>query len=236
MNLARLLTEGAGSWLHFEYCCDRSGVFSEKYLTSAIGQILSARSGTRTVAEYKHPVFAPLMKGPGRRPEVDFVVFENYPTIRYAVESKWVGRSWPTISDVIWDIIRLELISNQSGADCFFVLGGMRSKLAAFFAQEAFAGPVGLVPARPILRTDTNHIHSLPLVPVVTHRNKIFRNLFQNFQSFDFPHKIVTRRSAPFPAECKGSQYQVYSWQISPAVKRETFRPENLRHYRFSTS
>jgi hypothetical protein len=41
VDFARLMTTGVGSWLGFESACDRSGLFSEKYLTTAIGQILS---------------------------------------------------------------------------------------------------------------------------------------------------------------------------------------------------
>jgi hypothetical protein len=31
------------------------------------------------------------MKGPGKRPAVDFVVFGKYPKIEIAIESKWFG-------------------------------------------------------------------------------------------------------------------------------------------------
>src|SRR5262249_8205570 len=136
MNYARLLTEGVGSWLHFEYLCDRSGLFSEKYLAHPIGQILSARSANRTIAEYKHPVLAPLAKGAGRRPEVDFVICESYPTISLAVESKWVGQSEPSVESILWDLIRLELIAHQEEARCFFVLGGKRSALETLFGRN----------------------------------------------------------------------------------------------------
>jgi hypothetical protein len=36
-NFAKLLTIGVVSWLGFESACDRSGLFGEKYLATAIG-------------------------------------------------------------------------------------------------------------------------------------------------------------------------------------------------------
>jgi hypothetical protein len=40
-------------------------MFSEKFFSVAIGQILAARVGPHVVAEFMHPVLAPLMRGPG---------------------------------------------------------------------------------------------------------------------------------------------------------------------------
>lgn len=74
MNLRRKLTEGVGGWLQFEYHCNRSGLFSEKYLSVPIGHILNSITADRVIAEFKHPVLAKAKDGPGRRPEVDFVV------------------------------------------------------------------------------------------------------------------------------------------------------------------
>ena len=34
VDFARLMTTGVGSWLGFESACDRSGLFSEKYLSA----------------------------------------------------------------------------------------------------------------------------------------------------------------------------------------------------------
>lgn len=42
MDFAKVLTGVVAAWLEFERACDRTGLLSEKYLTSAIGQILAA--------------------------------------------------------------------------------------------------------------------------------------------------------------------------------------------------
>ena len=80
-------------------------MFSEKYLTTAIGQILSARTGNRAIAEWPHPVLAPLQKGAGRRPEVDFVARDREDRVILAVESKWAGRTALSTSAILWDLL-----------------------------------------------------------------------------------------------------------------------------------
>lgn len=220
MNYARLSTQGVGAWLHFESACDRSGLFSEKYLAHPIGQILSARSSNRALAEYRHPILAPLVKGAGRRPEIDFVVCDNYPKISIAVESKWIGATKPTIKSVIWDLIRLEIIANSENARCFFILGGKKSDLEHYFALKPFSDS-GTSPVRkPLLRHDNNLLHTTRLVPLDKIRIPILKEIFADYQDFDFPHKIITRRSAPFPNDAKAGQFQVYAWEVLSAGKR----------------
>ncbi len=231
IDFARLLTTGVGAWLGFESACDRSGLFSEKYLTTAIGQILAARTGNRAIAEWPHPVLAPLKTGPGRRPEVDFVVRDREDRVILAVESKWAGRSPPSTAAILWDLIRLELIANATGGRCLFVLGGTRQRLEAIFDEAAFSDANAWPHRRPMLRHDNNVLHSTPLVPTVKARIPLLTKLFREHQSFHFPEKIVSRRTAPFPVDPKPRHYQVYSWEILPATNRRTFQPAKSRHY-----
>jgi hypothetical protein len=232
IDFAKLLTTGVGSWLGFESACDRSGLFGEKYLATAIGQILAARTGNRAIAEWPHPVLAPVQSGPGRRPEVDFVVRDRESRAILAVESKWAGRTAPHTSAILWDLIRLELIANATGARCLFVLGGTRQRLEAVFNEAAFSdADTRLPPRRPMLRHDNNVLHSTPLVPTVRARIPLLKKLFREHQDFNFPEKIVSRRTAPFPTDPKPRHYQVYTWEIVPATNRRTFRPANSRHY-----
>lgn len=231
MNYARLLCEGVGSWLQFEHACDRSGLFSEKYLAQPIGQILSARAGNRVRAEYVHPILSELAKGPGRRPEVDFVVCDPYPTITIAVESKWIGKTKPSLDKILWDLIRLEMLAHHSKARCFFVLGGTRADLDGYFRHKLFSGVSPGLPTRPLLRTDINAAHKTALVPTNDLRIPLLKKIFEPMQSFEFPHHIVSRRSEPFPSEGPGKRYQIYAWEISCAGNRETFRPKNSKHY-----
>jgi len=231
LDYAKVLTGGVAGWLRFESACDRSGLFSEKYMTAAIGQILSGRSGNRTVAEYKHPQLAPLMKGPGRRPEVDFVVRSTEDKIILAVESKWAGRTKLTTESILWDLIRLELIAHYEGARCIFILGGSKRKLDLVFSEPAFADSATKPHRRPVLRHDNNVMHSTSLVPTVPVRTPMLKKLFGPYRHFEFPEKVVSRRSAPSPSDAKEREYQVYAWEIHPASNRRTFRPGNSKHY-----
>jgi hypothetical protein len=231
MTLARLLSRGVGSWLHFEQASNRSGLFGEKYLALPIGQILSGNLGERVDAEFRHPVLAPLMKGRGRRPEVDFVIFDEKPRISVAVESKWVGSTKPTVQSILWDLVRLELIAHQEKAECFFVLAGKKSRLDELFKTKVFAAEQNWHP-HPLIEYTHNGMHNVNLLPVAKHRNDMLQAMFKDYQDFPFPHHIVARRSTPYPDPCSAKLPQVYVWKISASVKRQTFRPSSIDVYR----
>lgn len=234
MNYAKLLAAGVGSWIQFEHACARSNLFSEKYLTHPVGQILSARSGNRTYAEFKHPVLAELSKGSGRRPEVDFAVCDASGKVSIAVESKWIGRSRPTVSSVLWDLMRLELLAHHEQARCFFLLGGKRSELDKFFMRKTFSAGSSSYRGKPLLRHDSNQTHRTELVPTHTNltRIPILRKLFADYLDVEFPHEFVTVRTAPFPLEQVGRGFQIYVWEVKSAKRRDTFLPRNSKHYR----
>ena len=232
IDYARLLARGIGGWLQFERACSRSGLFGEKYLAHPIGQILSAGSGNRARAEYKHPTLAHLASGPGRRPEVDFAVCEEYPKISLAVESKWIGQTRPSVQSVLWDLIRLELLAHHEGARCFFILGGKRSSLESYFAQSAFSDARTKPLSRPLLRHDSNVLHRTFLVPVDSVRISLLKGLFEPYQRQEFAHKFYSRRTRPFPEPAPANGFQVYVWEILAASKREVFKPQNSPRYR----
>jgi hypothetical protein len=162
---------------------------------------------------------------------VDFVVFGQYPSIKYAVESKWIGRTSPSTESVLWDLIRLEMIAHSDQAECVFILGGQRGALNAFFNSDKFHGPRKPHQFRPVLRVDGNVIHNVPLVPTIPGRINTLRSIFADYQGMAFPHKIATRRSAPFPPDGSLKHYQIYAWKVSSPERREVFYPKNSKHY-----
>lgn len=230
IDYAKLLTNGVGAWLNFEAACQRTSLFSEKYMAHPIGQILNAASGGRTIAEYKHPVLAPQMTARGRRPEVDFVVVDRESNVTLAVESKWIGRTTPSIEKIFWDLIRLEMLANR-GIRCLFVLGGKRKSLDQFFCHPAFDASDNRKLWSPLLRCDSNVQHSTTLGPTVEARKAMLRKLFKDFQNFPFPHAVISRRSAPFPADPKSSSFQVYTWEIRSPANRMPFLPRKSPQY-----
>src|SRR5262245_51814972 len=140
METERLLAEGIGGWLQYEFACHRAGLFNERYLAVPISQVLNSVFGLPVHSEYVHPVLARERTGPGRRPEVDFAVVDSQGRPRCVVESKWCGVNGLSAEQIIWDLLRLELVSEDTGADAYFLLAGRRKHLDRFFESKAFKG------------------------------------------------------------------------------------------------
>ncbi len=235
MNLTRRLTEGVGAWMHFEFTCNRSGLFNEHYLSAAVGQILSATFGDRVHAEFDHPILAPMMIGRGRRPALDFVYCDPYPTIKVAVETKWAGSEHTTAESVIWDLIRLELVAHHHKAECIFLLAGKRPDLMKLFCSRDFFGPAHMPGRTPILNTDNNGPRRLSLLPDKHYRIPLLRRVFERCKKVPVPYSIITRRTQPFPIDCPNNQFQVFAWLIKSDTCRREFIPANNLHFRSNT-
>jgi hypothetical protein len=186
--------------------------------------------------EFLHPVLAPLKSGPGRRPELDLAVIGTYPQIVCAVESKWVGVDGIKIEDVVWDLIRLELVAHQAKADAFFVLAGRRKHLKAFFASKAFFGkkrkPGG--PFRTILK-----MRSQPRMGIrhpAPEREGLFQKLFADYQDVSFPDALATTVAERYPEICPNFQYQAYAWRVHVPPKMGRFYPRDHKLYGISQS
>jgi hypothetical protein len=215
-DFAKLLAGGVGSWLQYEHACGHSELFSEKYLTQPIGHILSGRTGKRARAEFTHKVLADRMKGPGRRPAVDFVVSENYPKVSIGVESKWIGKSDVSVESIVWDLVWLELLCHYDGARCFFVLGGRAKGLRKRFADPAFAKGSTNRSRKPFLRHNINAIHPIRIGPTDTKKLGLLNTVYRKYPDLDFPAEIITRRTAPFPKNQTSNGFQVYVWVNRP--------------------
>jgi len=140
MDSIRVLAQSVGAWLQYEFACGRSTLFNERYMSVPIANALHSLYKHPVHSEYLHPVLAPAKVGPGRRPEVDFASVQKFPSVSCVVESKWVGSNGLTASDILWDLLRLELIAHETGAPAFFVLAGRRKHLETFFQSKAFTG------------------------------------------------------------------------------------------------
>ena len=231
MNLARKVAEGVGGWLQFEFHCNRSELFSEKYLSVPIGQILNSAYGQHVYAEVKHPVLAPRVTGPGRRPEVDFAVLDPYPHFKLAIEAKWVPKGGLPAEAIIWDMIRLELVAWNSKVPCYFLLAGRKPALEALFRSAAFRGQSRRMKEAPLLRADSNRLYSLHIDSPSPARASIIKRLLARHQKLSVPARILSQRSQPFPMECKSTQYQVYTWRIMSPGDRRRFKPAEHRVY-----
>jgi hypothetical protein len=232
MNSAKRLAMAAGAWLQYEFACHRSQLFDEGSLVTPISAALNTIYKQNLHTEFLHPVLAPLKSGPGRRPELDFAVVETYPQIICAVETKWVGADGIKIEDVVWDLLRLELVAHQAKADAFFVLAGRRKHLKAFFSSKAFLGKKRKPssPFRTILK-----MRSQPKMGIrnpAPEREGLFQKLFADYQDLSFPDALGTSVGERYPDFCPNFQYQAYAWRVHVPPKIGRFYPRDHKLYR----
>ncbi len=107
------------------------------------------------------------------------------------MESKWIGATGIKIEDVVWDLLRLELIAQEAKADAFFALAGRRRHLNAFFASKAFLGRKRNSSGkfRTILK-----MRSEPKINIrnpLPERNELFQKLFADYQDLSFPDALA---------------------------------------------
>lgn len=210
-NVQRRLVEGTASWLLFEFHCKRGDLFGEKYLATPVGQILASRFGRKVKAEVNHPVLT--NKVVGRPPQVEFAIEENG-TLRVVVESKWTGRSTIGLDDILWDLMRLELLAHKFGSECYFVLGGFRKKLLPLLARTHFAGN----PANPANAVTLKHKTNV-VVPM--HRLSgwlatSIKDRMKRHQNVKFPTAIVCEIPHIYPTSGINMTFQVYAWRVRP--------------------
>ena len=231
MKHVTILAQAVGAWLQYEFACNRSNLFNERYLSVAIADALYAMHKDEVRSEYLHPVLAPHKSGPGRRPEVDFATVRKYPEVTSVVESKWVGSEGLSAADVLWDLLRLELIAHDSRVPAYFVMAGRRKHLEKFFQSKAFSGsPTSAGKFRYLLKLDRRPIGAIRVDSPNDDRRAIFAKLFHDYQEVSFSSRISTSVPAKYPEVCPMYQYQAYAWcVVSPDAPR--FLPRNNLAY-----
>lgn len=135
-NLQRRLSKGISGWLLYEFSCNRGDLFNEKYLSYPLGGIITNLTMYQTSSEVNHPKIT--IGSVGRPLQVDFVIWDKYKTQEwfYAFESKWIGNTEIKITDILWDLIRLQNIFDEHPkVKCYFVLAGFDSKIKTLFAK-----------------------------------------------------------------------------------------------------
>ncbi len=231
MNTAKRLAMAAGAWLQYEFACQRDTLFNERSLATPISNVLKSVYKHEVHAEFLHPVLAPLKSGPGRRPEVDFAVVQNYPQIICAVETKWVGVAGITMEDLLWDVLRLELIAHTEKADAYFVLAGRRKHLGEFLNSKAFLGQVR---AKSKVQTILK-MRPQPRIKITNplpERKALFLKVLSEYQDLSFPVEISTTVGQMYPETCPTFQYQAYAWQVHFPPHMRRFYPRDHKLYR----
>jgi hypothetical protein len=232
MNTRRRLAEGIGSWLQFEFNCGRGHLFAEKYLAFPIGQVLSSIYGHSVYAEVDHPVLKEATSGPGKRPKLDFAVIKD-DKISLAVELKWAGPTPLKVSDIIWDLIRLELVAHYHGAKAIFVLAGQRRRLRELFDSAVFLGRLPNGAVRPVLKIGEFRSMGFRLDTPPPFRRKMLQTLLAPYQGLEIPTRLVSGVPSLFPAETRMGGFQAYVWEITPQKPiRTSFVPAEHKFYR----
>ena len=231
MDPAIRLALAVGSWLQYEFACDRSELFNERYMSAPIASCLHTLYKQEVRSEYLHPILAPLQSGPGRRPEVDFAVIKNYPEVSCVLESKWIGATRVKVEDIVWDLLRLELIAHQAHAAAFFLLAGRRRHLESLFHSKGFRGKRATAGKyRTILK-----MHPAPNIRVagpIEGRQRFFRRLLAPYQDISFPNQISMSVGHAYPQSCPMFQYQAYVWHVHAPAGASRFFPRNHTLYR----
>lgn len=231
MKIERRLAEGIGGWLFFEEHCNKTGLFSERYLSFPIGQILSSVYGSNVHAEYIHPIISTFSKGRGAKPKIDFAVLNEKQEPTLAIETKWIGQTTPSVESILWDLIRLESLSRYYNTSCIFILGGRKKHLDAFFKTEEFSLKKAAYP-NPILSTKALGLKPLNIVSTDPTVLSLWRPLMTRWRDMQMPSKIGTQLFKPFPEVCKSDQFQIYSWRIYTLPNKTLFVPKNTKIYK----
>lgn len=228
-NVQRRLAEGTASWLNYEFQCNRGDLFSEKYLALPVGQLLKAALPSaaieRVEAEVNHPVLAAAATGSGRKPQLDFVIQESG-KITVAVETKWSSRGDINLGDILWDLVRLELIAHDTGAKCYFVLAGFGKRLDKIFknpdfiktnAQQKISSilPIPALPDSRRFRLDDGFFPG---------RDDLYARM-KKYPGVKYPSVVGCTAPHFFPATSINSTFQVYVWSITSSTVRHRFHP-----------
>jgi hypothetical protein len=192
---------------------------------------LNSVFGLPVSSEYVHPVLTRERSGPGRRPEVDFAVVDSARQIKCVVESKWCGKLGLTTEQLIWDILRLELVSEDTGAAAYFLLAGRKKHLDAFFESKAFKGAERGGHFRRLLKLDRRKNPRIRVDNPPRDRLSAFRNVLLPYSRIDFPSRISTSLCYVYPSDASTFQYQAYAWRVFAPPGTPRFRPAHNKAY-----
>lgn len=222
LKLRRSLSDGISSWLTFEKCSGREGLFSEKYMALPISQILAQHFGTSVVAEHNHPILA-AQKRRGRPPQLDFIVKDGQ-SVSLVVESKWIGATSIKVEDVIWDCVRLELTANYYKCDSIFILAGEKGKVDKSLESSAFNPKSSRGKPSPVLGLNGNGRFSVNIQSPNKDFGPALHDYFKVFPNVNFPRSFVCGSGVQTIKHANNSKYIAAVWHIKPEVnKRFTF-------------
>ncbi len=231
-HLRRRLSEGVAAWLAYEFHCRRGELFSEKYIAHPIGALLATQLRGHVQAEYDHPILSERKKA-GRKPQVDFAVFEHVEGYRHktedrklitAVESKWLSRSEVSPADIAWDLLRLDLLARRYEIECYFVLAGLNKKLEALFASPDFQNLKRNGPMIPVA-SGVPRGNLIPKQGSSALIDKLSERKAK-YPGVKFPEKVTVYAPHIYPPSAMNLTFSVYTWKIGEKKNENSFKFE----------
>ncbi|MGR9244052.1 hypothetical protein ACU8OH_35660 (plasmid) [Rhizobium leguminosarum] len=238
LKTRKVLAQAVGSWLQYEFALGRGGLFSERYLSVPISQALAYKYKCGVEAEHAHKG---LKEETGSHLRVDFAVIKDAPKVLAVVESKWANHHVPSLADIIWDIVRLEIVAEADDAEAFFVLAGDRSVLERIFDYKwGGENEIGSL-LRKYRGSSIQIEHAAPLF------RDALRQRFLDYPDASFPSRILLHPPYAYPEypneieSVTGEQetptfaspkYQVWVWEIDRSEEnRKRFTPSDHMGY-----
>ncbi|NDY91218.1 hypothetical protein [Ideonella livida] len=223
MHIARRLSEAIGSWLHYEFCCYRAGLFSEDSLKAAVGGVLSSfpiiTKGARVYANFPHESLNPLRKA-GRKREVDFALIlagAGLPKkgAQIVVETKWAGSSHCRPENIFQDFLRLAAIKRDDpNATCIFLLAGNERDVSSVLQNMPFRSE-GKTNCG--IRSSGRNCR-LTLDPSNTSHRSYFGDVIGGLSSdgFKVPESFVSRAHGLHPRQTDVGtvDFQAIAWEV----------------------
>jgi hypothetical protein len=222
------MAAGLSAWLTFEKMCNREALFSESFLTYPIAQLLSARYGSRLLAEHPHPVLAPARKGRGDKPRLDFAVLRPDATVEIAIETKWLSSSKTLQRDIIRDMIRLELVAHAHSAETWLIVAGLSGQFTKLTNRQNFLGHPRHLNSNSVLPLGRTQSGNLRLNPPAKFRRELLSSAVKPFLGQELPSSIVTTRFGPYPKESSAKDFVTCLWRIERRHQVARFNSEDV--------
>lgn len=222
LSIARRISEGVGSYLHYLFCCNKAGLFNEDILKSSVGDVLSTVLinviGARVYSNYNHEALNSVKKR-GAPKRVDFALINHHTNDHTAknvfVETKWVGSTHCNSSEIITDLYRLALIKKHNkNSTCIFLLAGPSKALEKTLASLPFSFPDG----RPILSNTYREKKFKPDISKATQVELFKKHLKKTHKKLevDLPASFTTVCTDIYTIQTpkKTLRFQSIAWEI----------------------
>lgn len=225
MSSTRRFAEALGSWMHFEACCFRAGLFSESSLKSAIGSVASSlradHKAARVHADYPLAAIqrmpgAVRKGGAGRKRNVDFALIyddKRQPVSEphVLIEAKWAGSSHCKTSSIMGDFIRLSLMKRaHPGTICMFILAGHSKDIDKVLSRRPFLGS-----GRDVIPCDgTGAVKKFKFLPLDVNHQKAYAEIISEFYeaNLNVPRDFSVSGSLPYPAA--PTTFKAVAWEV----------------------